>query len=137
MSEAWGHSRKGRTFRNRPGSDILAADAAFAGAEDYAGRGDTGDIVRIAAGAGDNVASDAVAAFPGRFSRMWLSQRNPCGGSLHPPAHGSTGSAPISSKSRTLRVATAMPRARAIAAIWPSAWETGRPARRRAATISA
>lgn len=41
------------------------------------------------------------------------------------------------SKSRTLRVATVMPRERAIAAIWQSAGAMGRPAERRAAAISA
>ena len=57
--------------------------------------------------------------------------------SAHALANGSMMSIPISSKSRTFLVATAIPRERAIAAICPSACETGRPAMRRAAAISA
>ena len=59
------------------------------------------------------------------------------GRTAHAAVQGSTTSMPVSSKSRTLRVATAMPRARAIAAIWPSAGATMRPAERRVAAISA
>ena len=60
-----------------------------------------------------------------------------CGAAAHSPFHGSEMSIPASSKSRTLRVATAMSRDRAIAAIWQSATGIGRPTRRRAAAISA
>ena len=64
------------------------------------------------------------------------------GGGLGPAVHavddqGSSSSVPVSSKSATFRVATAMPRERAIAAIWPSASDSGRPLARRTATISA
>lgn len=59
------------------------------------------------------------------------------GAAAHSPFHGSEISIPASSKSRTLRVATAMSRDRAIAAIWQSATGIGRPTRRRAAAISA
>lgn len=52
--------------------------------------------------------------------------------SVHALFHGSNISIPMSSKSRTLRVATAMPHERVIAAIWQSAWETGCPRIRRA-----
>ncbi len=51
--------------------------------------------------------------------------------------HGLTISMSISSKSLTLRVATAMPRDRAIAAIWQSTGGTGRPAERRMSAIIA
>ena len=51
--------------------------------------------------------------------------------------HGLTISMSISSKSLTLRVATAMPRDRAIAAIWQFTGETGRPAERRMSAIIA
>jgi hypothetical protein len=44
---------------------------------------------------------------------------------------------PHPSKSDTFRVAMAAPRDAAIAAIWASACEIGRPARRRAAAIGA
>ena len=57
--------------------------------------------------------------------------------SAHVAAHGSMMSIPMSAKSRTLRVATAMPREQAIDAIWTSACETGRPSARRAAAIAA
>ena len=53
------------------------------------------------------------------------------------PIHGSITSMPVSEKSPTFRVATAMPSERAIAAIWQSASGIGRPMRRRAAAISA
>ena len=53
----------------------------------------------------------------------------------HRPAQGSRISIPMPSKSRTFRVATAMPRDAAIAAIWQSAGATGRPAARRTAAI--
>ena len=53
----------------------------------------------------------------------------------HAPAQGSTISIPMSSKSRTLRVASLMRRAAAMAAIWQSAEATGRPAERRAAAM--
>ena len=43
----------------------------------------------------------------------------------------------MSSKSRTFRVATAMLRERAVAAIWQSAGATERPAERRMAAMSA
>ena len=59
------------------------------------------------------------------------------GRSAHAPSQGLKISIPISSKSRTLRVATAMPCERAIAAIWQSAGETTRPANRRLAAICA
>ena len=54
----------------------------------------------------------------------------------HAPAHGSKTSIPISSKSRTLRVATFMPRNAAIAAIWQSNGATGHPIERRTASLS-
>ena len=53
----------------------------------------------------------------------------------HSPAHGFTISIPMSSKSRTLRVASLMRLAAAMAAIWQSAEATGRPAERRAAAM--
>ena len=68
---------------------------------------------------------------PIRFSR----ERS--GRAAHPAVQGSTTSMPMSTKSRTLRVATVMPRERAIAAIWQSAGWVGRPAERRLAAISA
>ena len=55
----------------------------------------------------------------------------------HAAVHGLTTSMSISSKSLTLRVATAMPRERAIAAIWQSAGGSVRPTERRMAAISA
>ena len=54
---------------------------------------------------------------------------------VHAPAQGSTISIPISSKSRTLRVASLMRRAATMAAIWQSAEARGRPAERRAAAM--
>ena len=59
------------------------------------------------------------------------------GATGHGGDQGSMISTPRFSKSRTLRVATVMPRERAIAAIWQSAGVIGRPAERRAAAISA
>ena len=59
------------------------------------------------------------------------------GPAVHAPVQGSTISMPVSSKSRTLRVTTAKPRDRAMAAIWQSAGATGRPAERRRTVISA
>ena len=53
----------------------------------------------------------------------------------HTPTQGFTISTPMSSKSRTLRVASLMRPAIAMAAIWQSAEATGRPAERRAAAI--
>ena len=55
----------------------------------------------------------------------------------HAPLHGSVTLIPASAKSLTLRVATAIPRDRAIAAIWQSATGIGRPNWRRTAAISA
>ena len=55
----------------------------------------------------------------------------------HVAAQGSTTSTPASSKSRTLRVATAMRRERAMAAIWQSAGAMVRPVERRQAAMSA
>ena len=66
-----------------------------------------------------------------------LDAREGFGRAAHAAAQGSTTSMSISSKSRTLRVATVRPRARAIAAIWQSAGATERPADRRMAAISA
>jgi hypothetical protein len=51
--------------------------------------------------------------------------------------HGSTMSIPQSAKSERFRVASEAPREAAIAAICASAWEIGRPERRRAAAIRA
>ncbi len=53
----------------------------------------------------------------------------------HTPTQGFTISTPMSSKSRTLRVASLMRPAIAMAAIWQSAEATGRPAERRAAAM--
>jgi hypothetical protein len=57
--------------------------------------------------------------------------------SVHSPPHGLITSIPQPSKSRVLRVATGIPVARAIAAIWQSASAIGRPADRRPEAISA
>ena len=46
--------------------------------------------------------------------------RDSFGCSTHALSHGLNTSIPMNSKSRMLRIATAMPRTRAIAAIWPS-----------------
>ena len=51
--------------------------------------------------------------------------------------HGLITSSPQLSKSGALRVASVAPVDRAIAAIWASKWEIGRPRRRRSAAISA
>ena len=59
------------------------------------------------------------------------------GRSAHKPSQGLNISIPMSSKSRTLRVATAIPRERAIAAIWQSACVIGLPRWRRTAAIPA
>src|ERR1700735_2853904 len=56
---------------------------------------------------------------------------------LDHPAHGLITLTPHSEKSSTLRVATAAPRDRAIAAIWASAAARGRPARLLAAAMRA
>ena len=53
----------------------------------------------------------------------------------HHPAQGFTIFTPMSSKSRTLRVASLIREAAAMAAIWQSAEATGRPAERRAAAM--
>ena len=66
-----------------------------------------------------------------------LDPREGFGCAAHAAVQGSTTSTPTSPKSRTFRVATAMPRERAIAAIWQSAGAMGRPAERRPAAISA
>ena len=63
--------------------------------------------------------------------------RGRCGNGHVLMLHGSMRSTPVSSKSRVLRVATAMRRERAMAAIWPSNWARGWPDRGRAATIAA
>lgn len=57
--------------------------------------------------------------------------------SVHSQPHGLITSTPQPSKSRVLRVATGIPAARAIAAIWQSASGIGRPDDRRPAAISA
>ena len=75
--------------------------------------------------------------FQGSAHVRQSSRTSPRGHAAHAVAQGSTISTPISSKSRTLRVATAIPRHRAIAAIWQSAGAMGRPAERRPAAISA
>ena len=66
-----------------------------------------------------------------------LDVREGFGRPAHAVVHGSTTSMSRASKSRTLRVATAMSRERAMAAIWQSAGAMGRPVERRAAAMSA